>query len=126
MLVHGAFGVRGANGVELLGQRQPLFACAVDGQFVAVDEVIDLRNHRVQQAGHGGDEDEGTHEDACVEMQATQQRGDAVGTGGYGVEYVVRFGGHERSFRIGMGMRARAFQRSGTPRQLTTVMPGEE
>jgi hypothetical protein len=86
--------VRDANGVELFGERQALFACAVDGQFVAVDEVVDLRHHRVQQSGHGGDEDEGTHEDACVEMQATQQRRDAVGPGGNGVENIVRFGGH--------------------------------
>ena len=82
----GALRVCGANGVELLGQRQSLFTGASTRQLVAVDQVVDLWNQRVQQAGHRGDEDEGADEDAGIEVQAAQQCRDAVGSGGNRVE----------------------------------------
>ena len=78
--------VGGPYGVELVGQRQPLLTDPLDGQLVAVDHGVELRDQRVQQAGDGGDEDEGADEHAGVEVQPQQQCRDAVGSGGNRVE----------------------------------------
>ena len=64
--------MRGAHGAELLGQRKPLIADVVDGELMAVDRVVELGDHRVQQAGDSGDQDERADENTGVEMQSKQ------------------------------------------------------
>jgi hypothetical protein len=62
--------VGSACGSELICQRKPLSAHPLDGQLVAKREGVNLRDHRVQQAGHGRDQDERADEHAGIEMQS--------------------------------------------------------
>lgn len=89
-------GYRLAGGFHLNCER---FRLAVRGdlQLVAVDDGLDLWGRRVEQSGHGGDEQERADEDARVEVQAQQEgpqpapgaaavprrgRGEVLGRGG--------------------------------------------
>ncbi|SHW71793.1 Uncharacterised protein [Mycobacteroides abscessus subsp. abscessus] len=74
----GALRMRGADGCQLSSQRQLPVADVVDGEFVPVHRAVDLWDHRVQQPGDGGDQDERRDEQAGVEVQPQQCRADAL------------------------------------------------